>query len=618
MIRPCPDAITCEGSDFPIENYSAEEPELSLVCAVGFAHAVPPLGANPPECASNYRTDGFAKCCLFGQYSDALLCAQQAALKQVTDTWRDNECNPFRRFCNSVQIATVTCEDGSGFTATVAEGTICDVTSQADVDARALALAQSRARESKFCCPPADVCCCVGESFSRQIDIEGGTGDFTWAPESGAWPTGIDIVSAGTGNRSMIIQGTATVPGVSIISYNISDPAGNILNKTFTIYAIQISTLALNSFTLGVPYSQQLLAIGGSGSYAWRIVTGSLPAGLTMSIGGLISGTPTAATTSTILFEVVDLLCQGIDRSFFPPRVALTGRNVTTIATIKGFLPYNQTFTPPKKYKKLAWSGTSEQWAVTFATGAPCSGCKYIWSGVSEIDIWGNYISKYRKDFYAQCPTDTHPPLVTTIPAFNILTLEGYCWPPDPTSCPTCPPSPYLFVEDRASNSTMDVTTLLNDPTAPVHGITDFTLTNVSSSFVVAFVNGAINFPTPPQIIIRSTHNYNAVISDEYTDADALASATSWVGNGLVAESRPRTNQFTSTWTTVQFTLHCTDLLVGETYTARVNLKDSSGAVSVVTYSFVAPAVTHDIVDNIPTPLNGHTLEAQNPTIAFA
>jgi hypothetical protein len=53
-------------------------------------------------------------------------------------------------------------------------------------------------------------------------------------------------------------------------------------------------------------YSHQLSAYGGSGSYTWSIWSGSLPAGLSMSSSGLITGTPTTAGYSLVYIRITD------------------------------------------------------------------------------------------------------------------------------------------------------------------------------------------------------------------------------------------------------------------------------------------------------------------------
>ncbi|HJQ40969.1 MAG TPA: Ig domain-containing protein [Thermoanaerobaculia bacterium] len=58
--------------------------------------------------------------------------------------------------------------------------------------------------------------------------------------------------------------------------------------------------------TVGVPYSFQLHACCGTSPYTFSIYSGSLPPGLTLSSGGLISGTPTTATWTTVFIRLTD------------------------------------------------------------------------------------------------------------------------------------------------------------------------------------------------------------------------------------------------------------------------------------------------------------------------
>jgi hypothetical protein len=54
----------------------------------------------------------------------------------------------------------------------------------------------------------------------------------------------------------------------------------------------------------GQAYNQALAATGGLAPYVWSIASGSLPVGLTLSSGGVISGTPTEAGTTNITVRV--------------------------------------------------------------------------------------------------------------------------------------------------------------------------------------------------------------------------------------------------------------------------------------------------------------------------
>jgi len=85
-----------------------------------------------------------------------------------------------------------------------------------------------------------------------------------------------------------------------------------ILNITPTI--VTLSPTQLPGGVVGNAYSQQLVANGGTGPYTFSIQSlplgpnTTLPAGLTITSGGLISGTPTAVTPSpqTVIIQAVD------------------------------------------------------------------------------------------------------------------------------------------------------------------------------------------------------------------------------------------------------------------------------------------------------------------------
>src|SRR5205814_1883555 len=66
------------------------------------------------------------------------------------------------------------------------------------------------------------------------------------------------------------------------------------------------STGELPNAVIGVPYSQQLNTIFGTAPVAFSVSNGSLPAGLSLSPGGLISGTPTAIGTSQFTILATD------------------------------------------------------------------------------------------------------------------------------------------------------------------------------------------------------------------------------------------------------------------------------------------------------------------------
>jgi hypothetical protein len=69
---------------------------------------------------------------------------------------------------------------------------------------------------------------------------------------------------------------------------------------------VVILTNSLPAATIGSAYSATLAAYGGTPPYSWAVIAGSLPSSLTLSSGGVISGTPTSSATYDLSVEATD------------------------------------------------------------------------------------------------------------------------------------------------------------------------------------------------------------------------------------------------------------------------------------------------------------------------
>jgi hypothetical protein len=79
---------------------------------------------------------------------------------------------------------------------------------------------------------------------------------------------------------------------------------------------LAIATTNVPNGTVAQAYNAQLNATGGTSPYTWSVSSGSLPAGLSLSPAGLISGTPTTAGSSTFTAMVSDPSSQTATRNF--------------------------------------------------------------------------------------------------------------------------------------------------------------------------------------------------------------------------------------------------------------------------------------------------------------
>jgi len=146
----------------------------------------------------------------------------------------------------------------------------------------------------------------INVAYSATLTSTGGVGPFTWALASGTLPPGLSISSGG------VISGTPTTLGTTSFKVSVTDSqtptaAVDIASKSITVNTtLSVTTSSLAGGSTGVPYNAVLSATGGVSPYTWSVTSGTLPAGLTLSTSGLISGTPTNQETQTFTVQASD------------------------------------------------------------------------------------------------------------------------------------------------------------------------------------------------------------------------------------------------------------------------------------------------------------------------
>ena len=147
----------------------------------------------------------------------------------------------------------------------------------------------------------------VAVPYSQQLTASGGTGAYTFSVSSGTLPAGLTLSSGG------LLAGTPTTLGSTTVSIQATDGSGcpGVIAYTIVIAAatcpvITIAPPALPAGIVGVAYSQQLTASGGTGAYTFTVLSGALPAGLTLSSGGLLAGTPTTLGSTLVTIQAAD------------------------------------------------------------------------------------------------------------------------------------------------------------------------------------------------------------------------------------------------------------------------------------------------------------------------
>ncbi len=220
----------------------------------------------------------------------------------------------------------------------------------------------------------------VGVPFRVELKATSGTEPYVWVKKKkakfGVFPDGITL------SREGILSGTPTTQGLSNFTLLVNDAAERQASKPFTIEVgpppppLEIRTATLPNGTQGLTYSATLEAGGGVGPYTWAIDLGGLPAGLTMTEGGIISGRPTNAGSVTFVVRLRDALGTISTKTLFitvvapPPPLIIQTVSLPETAAER---PYSQT---------LLASGGVPPYTWSLASGSLGAGLNLSTSGV--------------------------------------------------------------------------------------------------------------------------------------------------------------------------------------------------------------------------------------------
>ena len=130
---------------------------------------------------------------------------------------------------------------------------------------------------------------------------------------SGVLPDGLTLVDNGDGTAT--ISGTPTETGDFAIEVEYEDVREDPRMQPYVVRVAVIPQPAVPIVVsgtapdgeVGVPYTYTFTATGGNGGpYTWTLASGSLPAGLSLSTGGSITGTPTTEASYSFVVRASD------------------------------------------------------------------------------------------------------------------------------------------------------------------------------------------------------------------------------------------------------------------------------------------------------------------------
>jgi streptogramin lyase len=133
----------------------------------------------------------------------------------------------------------------------------------------------------------------VGAAYSQTIAASGGTAPYSYQVSTGALPTGMTMENSG------LLSGTPSAAGSFTFTVTATDAYGLTGNQAYSLTigapTITVAPTLLPAAQANAAYKQTLTASGGTEPYTFKIASGVLPAGISLSSAGLLSGTPTAS-----------------------------------------------------------------------------------------------------------------------------------------------------------------------------------------------------------------------------------------------------------------------------------------------------------------------------------
>lgn len=147
-----------------------------------------------------------------------------------------------------------------------------------------------------------------GAAYEHGFAADGGTAPFAYAVTAGALPDGLSLSAAGrltgvpTQGGAFAFTVTATDSSTGVGPFSVS------ADYSLSVGApvVTLTPAALPAATVGQAYEQPLHAGGGVAPYAYAVTGGALPAGLSLSAGGVLSGAPTAGGAFEVTVTVTD------------------------------------------------------------------------------------------------------------------------------------------------------------------------------------------------------------------------------------------------------------------------------------------------------------------------
>jgi len=158
---------------------------------------------------------------------------------------------------------------------------------------------------------PANTTVCAGATAQFTVSASG-TAPLTYQWYRGATalangPSGTGSTYSGATTNTLTITNTSTADNGNDYNVVISNSCGTVTSasRSLTVISITVTNPANSTGTQGVPFSETFTQSGGTLPVTFSTAS-ALPPGLSLSSGGVLSGTPTASGSYNIIVTVTD------------------------------------------------------------------------------------------------------------------------------------------------------------------------------------------------------------------------------------------------------------------------------------------------------------------------
>jgi Putative Ig domain len=259
-------------------------------------------------------------------------------------------------------------------------------------------------------------------AYSRTFTATGGVSPYIWS-FTGGLPAGLSL-NTSTG----VLSGTPVTAAGYSFSIFASDATGFVGSKNYTVQVarptITVTPTTLTNPKVGTVYGVSFSATGGTGPYAWQS-SGTLPPGLSLSTGGVLSGNPTTSGTYSFTVQVFDRFNAPGSRSYSVTVAAASVISITptTITGLRVGFSYSRQFTASGGTAPYLWTSSGSIPAGLLfnssglLSGTPTTQTSYNFNIIATDASPGAYSRTNNYNVTVAAPELPPVPVVTVSPA---------------------------------------------------------------------------------------------------------------------------------------------------------------------------------------------------------